>query len=53
MASILAKLPKPKHVADSLSGYKAPSAPIADPLGLSTVKEPPPYGKRKGYIPRR
>lgn len=46
--SFLSALPKPKHT------YRdAPLVEEAPVVAAAGVKEPPAYGKRRGYIPRR
>lgn len=50
MASILDRLPAPNKQ------YERPAAdqaPAAANLAVRGLREPPPYGKRKGFVPRR
>jgi len=51
MAGLLSLLPKPKNDGNSTLGYRPPAPKASDSLG--PVKEPPPYGRRDGYVPRK
>ena len=51
MASWLGALPKPKHDTDGFGGFRPPPV-LATADQLSHAKEPPPYGKRRNYVPR-
>lgn len=57
MASLLASLPAPKHQQQPSSAALAPAVAPAGAATALTVtggaREPPPYPRRKGFVPRR
>lgn len=51
MASILGSLPAPSRQYERPAAE--PSAGAATSLAMRGLKEPPAYGSRKGFVPRR